>query len=70
MDGLLISKCCADFLNILSLFCCELTGLLQAADSFVNRTIPGRGKTIFETKMARNRGLDCEFTSPGTFWVS
>ena len=41
MDGLLISKCCADFINILSFFCCEFTLLLQTADSFGNGTIPG-----------------------------
>ena len=37
-------QCCADFLSILSVFCCEFAGLSHSADSFVIRTIPGRGK--------------------------
>ena len=70
MDGLYIFKCCADFLNILSLFRCEFTALLLPAVPFVNRTIPGRGIKPSGKKKARNRCLDCEFTSFGMFGVS
>ena len=72
MDGLLIFKCCADFLNISSFFCCEFTGLSQPADSFENRTILGRGQKVFAKKKARNRGLFCEigvsFAKSGSLW--
>ena len=70
MDGLYIFKCCADFLNILSLFRCEFTALLLPAVPFVNRTIPGRGIKPSGKKKARNRCLDCDFTSFGMFGVS
>jgi hypothetical protein len=69
MDGLFVSGCCADFINISSLFCCGIAGLLLPAVPFLHRTVPGRGKTASEKKEARNRGLDCEFTSFGMFGV-
>ena len=70
IDGLYNFKCCANFLNILSLFRCEFTALLLSAVQFVNRTIPGRGIKPSGKKKAQNRCLDCEFTRFGMFGVS
>ena len=70
MGCLWISKCCADFLNILSVFRCDFTGLLLPADPFVNGTVPGRRKKVFGKKKPRNRCYDCGFTSFRMFGVS
>ena len=54
IDGPLITKCCTDFLDIFLLFCCEFSGLLLSAVSFVNWKIAGLGKESLEEEDSKS----------------
>ena len=70
MDGLLISKCCADFLNIFDFFLLRDDRAITVGGVFCECENNGKKKVVIGTNKTLNWDLDCEFVSFGAFEIS